>query len=134
MRTLEIVILGSFRAVIKQRIGVKDYVAADRLVRKIVLIRTGGLRGKQIQRSRRRWPKYSAEAVVVQRKVLRVAPQRGDRIPVVVAHDRLGVAIAMLFRIFGCRLHYVINKPAMISLLLSRISMIHVAGDRIGTI
>ena len=86
------------------------------------------LAADQVQRANRRLPEGRAEVVVRQRVVLRVVPQCGDGVAVEVVHDRARVAS-------GCggagRLDEGVHQAAVVGLLLGRVGVVLVAGQRL---
>ena len=85
-----------------------------------------GLARDQIERPDRRRPPVAGEVVIAHREALRVIPERGHRIPVVVAHDDGGIALgeAGLRRHGMIERNELVHEPAVDRLLLVHVAMI----------
>src|SRR3954453_7544656 len=84
-----------------------------------------------VERAWRGRPERGGEGIVAHREVLRVIPQRGDRVAVEVAHDDFLAQTSYVAAWAGCAESF--DKPgheaAVIGLLLVGVLMVLIAGN-----
>src|SRR5262249_27441978 len=92
------------------------------------------LPGDQIDRSGRGWTEVRGEVVIADGKVLRVVPQRGDRIAVEIPHDIAGCTGGRAAARSGSRsrfLHHLVDEAMVVSFLLCFVLMVLIARGRV---
>ena len=96
-----------------------------------------GVARDKVDCARSRRSKHRTVGVVIQRKVLRVVPQRCDGIAVVVAHHQIRSITVVRASSVGAHsqeLHKFIHKPAVKCLLFRHVVVVLIAGIVLRTI
>ena len=103
--------------------------------RRVDRVGVAGLAGDQVERAGRGRAERGVPVVVAHRVVLRVVPQPGDRVAVVVVHDQAGMAEQD--RLPGARvglrvLDELVHLAVVDGFLLRGVAVVLVAGQRLG--